>query len=623
MAVTSADAARIDLPRSSIDSSLSKSSSGDVSDSLALPNDVSTTDTPDRNDPSNSSPNPSYKDVEIQSQSALRSEEYRQLFRLPPEEFLVQDFNCAFQESILLQGHMYLFVRYICFYSNIFGFETKKVIAFNEITSVNRAKTAGIFPNAIEIFAGGRRYFFASFLSRDEAFKLIKDGLVQYGNGAQELTEQQESMSESSAQENGFVAEWNEDIPTSSGSKVPSTSETNAEVSPESVINDGVSASGDNSWKPEDCDAPKVAECFTKVAEIKFPIKVEEFFNLFFSDNAVNFIESFHRRCADKEFKCSSWCPHDEFGHVRDVSFQHPIKLYFGAKFGSCQEVQKFRIYRNSHLVLETSQEISDVPYGDYFRVEGLWDVERDSDDPQEGCVSRVYVNVAFSKRTVWKGKIVQSTLEECREAYATWIDMAHESLKQSTDKQGGVDPSGSSTENGEVRVERQVSTTEPSERPHNTSGPVRTLQMFDSQDVNQQIGNLLQESLTSASSIPSLLREFVRKSYSYMKRQGHISLVLAVAFAVIFLMQVSIVVLLNRPQHLHVSYPVEYMGSMMGGGGGRESRAEAVAWLEKRMHHLKEEMTMVEARLERMQHEHSALKAQLKETEYPKKHNR
>ncbi|MFQ6655024.1 hypothetical protein Gotur_025757, partial [Gossypium turneri] len=47
-------------------------------------------------------------------------------------------------------------------------------------------------------------------------------------------------------------------------------------------------------------------------------IKVEEFFNLFFPDNAVNFIESFHRRCGDKE----------------------------------------------------TPQEISDVPYGDYFRVE-------------------------------------------------------------------------------------------------------------------------------------------------------------------------------------------------------------------------------------------------------------
>ncbi|TYH95721.1 hypothetical protein ES332_A12G126500v1 [Gossypium tomentosum] len=124
------------------------------------------------------------------------------------------------------------------------------------------------------------------------------------------------------------------------------------------------------SWKPENCDTPKVAECFTKVAETKFAIKVEEFFNLFLSDNAVNFVKSFHRRCGDKEFKCSSWCPHDKFGHVRDVSFQHPIKIYFGAKFDSCQEAQKFGIYRNSHLVIETSQGISDVPYGDYFRVE-------------------------------------------------------------------------------------------------------------------------------------------------------------------------------------------------------------------------------------------------------------
>ncbi|XP_022770172.1 protein VASCULAR ASSOCIATED DEATH 1, chloroplastic-like isoform X3 [Durio zibethinus] len=659
MAVASAAADRIDLPRPPMDPSFSKLASDVVSDSSTSPNGSSPTNTPDRNDPSNCSPNPSYKDVEIQSPAALRSEEYRQLFRLPLEEFLVQDFNCAFQESILLQGHMYLFARYICFYSNIFGFETKKIIPFNEVTSVKRAKTAGIFPNAIEIFAGGKKvYFFASFLSRDEAFKLINDIWVQHGNGAQEITEQQESISECSSQENGFVAiekvnstkdpindmvstDRDEDVPTSSDSKVPSCSETDTEVGPETVINNGSTASTHTySWKPENCDAPKemggiiihfvgrrgymvareVAECFNKVAETKFPIKVEEFFNLYFSDNAVNFIESFHRRCGDKEFRCSSWCPNDKFGHVRDVSFQHPIKIYFGAKFGSCQEAQKFRIYRNSHLVMETSQEINDVPYGDYFRVEGLWDVEKDIDGPQEGCILRVYVNLAFSKRTVWKGKIVQSTLEECREAYATWIDMAHELLKQNIDKQGGADPSGSSTESNELKIGREVATKEPSEMCHELSDPVRTLRMPDSLDVNQRIGNLLQGSLTNALSVASLLREFVRKSYSYLKSQGHLSLVLAVAFAVIFLMQVSIIVLLNRPQHVHVSYPVEYI-NRMGGGGGGERPAEAVAWLEKRMHHLKEEMVMVEARLERMWHEHAALKAQLKEVGYPKNH--
>ncbi|XVF79759.1 hypothetical protein PTKIN_Ptkin15bG0015500 [Pterospermum kingtungense] len=631
MAVASAAAARVDLPRPRpiMEHSLSKFASDVVSGFSASYNKSSLADTSDHNDPSKSSPYPSYRDIEVQSPVASRSEEYRQLFRLPPEELLVQDFNCAFQESILLQGHMYLFVHCICFYSNIFGYETKKIIAFNEITSVKRAKTAGIFPNAIEIFAGGKKYFFASFLSRDEAFKLIHDGWVQHGCGAKKITERQESMFETSSQENGFVAikkvnsskslindmestDRGEDVPTS---KVRSYSYNDAKVGPESVINTRSSAGADTcSWKPENCDAVKVPDCFTKVAETKFPIKVEEFFNLYFSDNAVNFVESFHGRCGDKEFSCSSWCPCDKFGRVRDVTFKHPIKVYLGAKFGSCQEAQKFRIYKNSHLVIETSQEISDVPYGDYFRVEGLWDVERYSDGPEEGCILKVYVNVAFSKSTVWKGKIEQSTLEECREAYATWIQMAHELLKQNTNKQGGIDPSRSLTENGELEIDKEVATKQPSERSNNSSHPVRTLQMYDSLDVNQRIGCLLQGSLKNALSVASLLIEFVRKSWSYLKGRGHISLVVAFAFAMIFLMQVSIIMLLNRP---HVSYPVGYIGGVAGGGGG-ERTAEAVAWLEKRMHHLKEEMVMVEARLERMWHEHAALKAQLKELGYP-----
>ena len=38
---------------------------------------------------------------------------------------------------------------------------------------VRKAKTAAVFPNAIEIVAWGKRHFFASFLSRDEAYRLI------------------------------------------------------------------------------------------------------------------------------------------------------------------------------------------------------------------------------------------------------------------------------------------------------------------------------------------------------------------------------------------------------------------------------------------------------------------
>ncbi|KAL9429893.1 hypothetical protein AB3S75_025310 [Citrus x aurantiifolia] len=642
MALVSASTERINLCGPT-----DPSSSRSTSEATSSANVSSAADPLDRNVQFSTSPIPN-GDVEVQSSVTLRSEEYRQLFRLPSEEVLVQDFNCAFQESILLQGHMYLFVHFICFYSNIFGFETKKIIPFYEVTAVRRAKTAGIFPNAIEIFAAGKKYFFASFLSRDEAFKLINDGWLQHGGGFLASAEQQDSSSETSSPQNGPVviekvnccsadpiAESDsiireEDL--SSDSKLPA----NVEMTPVEMQDDNVEqdfepvlATGSShpiktsSWNIENSDAPKIPECYTKVAETKFQMKVEDCYSLFFSDDTVNFIESFHRKCGDKEFKCTSWHRHDEFGYSRDLSFQHPIKVYFGAKFGSCKETQKFRVYRNSHLVIETSQEVHDVPYGDYFRVEGLWDIMRDDGGSKEGCILRVYVNVAFSKKTVWKGKIVQSTLEECRDVYAMWIGMAHDVLKQKNlekpegwivvDSEGG--PACSTVQNDDVHSESVVNTGETSERLCNADHRIRTLPITDSLDASQSVGNLLQGNLVDSAAIASLLRESMTKCCSFVKRQSGVSLILVIAFAVIFLMQVSILVLLNRPQHVHMASPPDYMGAGVGVGLGQRS-AESIPWLERRMHYLKDEMLMVEARLERMLHEHAVLRAQLKDIE-------
>ncbi|XP_048232217.1 protein VASCULAR ASSOCIATED DEATH 1, chloroplastic isoform X1 [Ricinus communis] len=600
-------------------------------------------DSPDRSDLSDSSPNPN-RDFEIQA--ALRNEEYRQLFRLPPEEAIVQDFNCAFQESILLQGHMYLFSHYICFYSNIFGFETKKVIPFIEVSSVKRAKTAGIFPNAIEIFAGERKlliwqYFFASFLSRDEAFKLINDGWLQCVNGARAITEEQESMiSGSSSLDNGIIIEKvnsfrgineldsddrDNDVSLSNDYMLSAPSAVEIERAPERLteIKDNVkkdvepvdyitsSSSTTSIWNEEDAEPPEIRKSYTRVGETKFPIKVEEFFNFFFSDDASNFIESFHQRCGDKEFRCSLWQPQEKLGHTRDVSFQHPIKIYFGAKFGSCQEKQKFQVYRNSHLVIETSQEINDVPYGDYFRVEGLWDVVKDADESNEGCLLQIYVDVAFSKKTVFKGKIVQSTLEECREAYATWINMAHELLKQKNLERREEGPNV--IQNVEVHTEVALRSVETSEKSSQSNDRGRIAQMSGSLDVNERVGDLVQENFTNATAVASLLREYATRFSTFLRSQSQVSLILVVAFVVIFLMQVSILVLLNRPQTVQVASPGEYYMGGMGSSMGDRS-TEAVAWLERRIHHLKDEMFMVEGQLERLRHEHNWIKAQLKD---------
>ncbi|XP_028184274.1 protein VASCULAR ASSOCIATED DEATH 1, chloroplastic-like isoform X2 [Glycine soja] len=585
-----------------------------------------------RSDSFSSSPN-HFSDAEIQLQTpdVLKSEEYRQLFRLPQEEVLIEDFNCALQENLLIQGHMYLFVNFICFYSNIFGYETKKIIPFPEVTSVRRAKTAGLFPNAIEILAGNKKYFFASFLSRDEAFRIINEGWSRQGNGAIAIMEQKESMSESSSQENGFVAVENvksSDI-TDNGSlstdlskdttltsivgddpvsTADSEKQCNVKQVAEPELNNDAPSAASVSWKwnEEDIDAPSILEAYTCVADSVFPMKVEDFFRYLFSDDALNFLESFRQKCGDKDFRCSPWHPQEKFGYARELSFQHPIKIYLGAKFGGCHEVQKFRVYRNSHLVIETSQEVSDVPYADYFRVEGLWSVERDKDESKECCTLRVYVNVAFSKKTIWKGKIIQSTIEECRDAYATWINMAHEMLKQKNlEKQA---------QNGEINLDREVKTRESSEGSPEQSNPTKILATSNAFDAaTHNVGSHLQGNFIEPSSV-SLFKEFMTKFRSSLRSHSNLSLLLITIVALIFFIQFSILVLLARPQHIHMNTPVDIMNRM----NNEVTRSPSdIAWLEKRIHHLKDEMYMVESRLERMRYEHLLLKKQLKDLEH------
>ncbi|KAK1304600.1 hypothetical protein QJS10_CPB11g00281 [Acorus calamus] len=431
------------------------------------------------------------RDVDVQPQVISKSEEYRMLFHLPPEEVLVQDFNCALQESFLLQGHMYLFMNHICFYSNIFGFETKKVIHFSEVTSVRKAKTAAIFPNAIEIMAGKKKIFLASFLSRDEAYRLIIDG-------------------------------WSQRI-------------------------------SDDKSLPDD------------------QISVEDFFALFLSD--ADFVEKFRRRCGDK-----------------------------GARYGHCQEVQRFRVYRNSHLVVETSQNVSDVPYADYFHVEGIWDVEEDNSEEGSCCILRVYVNVAFSKKTMWKGKIEQSTIEECLEAYSIWINMAHEFLKQKklskVKDAKWLSCSGTSNRAADLDQDSDVLNSYivvdgPSRRTNSLKSPRN--QQCDSVNLTSRFEDPARIGLGAVTSIASFTREQWATLCSYLNDRSHSSLIM-----------LTVLILLTRTPQVNIAPQVNTLNSFS------SDKTDAVTWLEKRVNHLKEDMLMVESRLEIMLREYALLREHL-----------
>ncbi|KAH0625029.1 hypothetical protein JD844_033047 [Phrynosoma platyrhinos] len=112
-------------------------------------------------------------------------------FRLSPEvnereiERLdeIQDYACALQKDILLQGRLYLSENWLCFYSNIFRWETTISIALKDITFMTKEKTARLIPNAIQIATEGEKFFFTSFSARDRSylhiFRLWQNALLE------------------------------------------------------------------------------------------------------------------------------------------------------------------------------------------------------------------------------------------------------------------------------------------------------------------------------------------------------------------------------------------------------------------------------------------------------------
>ncbi|XP_073459612.1 protein Aster-B isoform X2 [Aquarana catesbeiana] len=103
-----------------------------------------------------------------------RNEDFRKLFKqLPDTERLIVDYSCALQRDILLQGRLYLSENWICFYSNIFRWETLLTVRLKDICSMTKEKTARLIPNAIQLCTDTEKHFFTSFGARDRTYMMM------------------------------------------------------------------------------------------------------------------------------------------------------------------------------------------------------------------------------------------------------------------------------------------------------------------------------------------------------------------------------------------------------------------------------------------------------------------
>lgn len=101
------------------------------------------------------------------------------------------DYSCALQKEILVHGRLYVTQNYLCFYANIFRWETTVTLQWKDVTAITKEKTALVIPNAILLSTESDKYFLTSFSARDKTylmlFRVWQNALMDQPMTAQEM----------------------------------------------------------------------------------------------------------------------------------------------------------------------------------------------------------------------------------------------------------------------------------------------------------------------------------------------------------------------------------------------------------------------------------------------------
>ncbi|ORX47684.1 GRAM-domain-containing protein [Hesseltinella vesiculosa] len=115
------------------------------------------------------------------SSFSSRDKDFHMNFKsVPLEEHLIQDFKCALQKDVQLQGRLYVSKQHVCFKSNILGYVTSVELHIQQIKNIERVRTVRWMPRVVQITVNdGEKYAFTSFLtsisSRDDAYFQLLD----------------------------------------------------------------------------------------------------------------------------------------------------------------------------------------------------------------------------------------------------------------------------------------------------------------------------------------------------------------------------------------------------------------------------------------------------------------
>ncbi|KAF8578615.1 hypothetical protein K439DRAFT_1361765 [Ramaria rubella] len=283
--------------------------------------------------------------------SNKRTADFHALFPTVPEgDYLIDDYGCALQREILIQGRLYISENHICFHANIFGWTTDLVIPIEDITNLDKRMTAYVIPNAIQVSTHSGKYTFASLLSRDTTYDVIYN-IWRSVRPGESLPGSPRGSLDGAGHTTSFGSVLEGVIP--------------------SVIDKLASGTG-KPHTPTTCACGKEGKHLTELAmECIVPGEPEKIYNLMF---ASGFIKDFMRN-DEKLFdiQISDWAPISEGSKMltRNMSYIKPLAGGLGPKQTKCElKDEMVHLDYNDYITMITTTRTPDVPSGNVFSVQ-------------------------------------------------------------------------------------------------------------------------------------------------------------------------------------------------------------------------------------------------------------
>ncbi|QRV80396.1 membrane protein [Ceratobasidium sp. AG-Ba] len=266
--------------------------------------------------------------------SSKRNADFHELFpNVPDSDYLIEDYGCALQREILIQGRLYISENHMCFNANIFGWITNFIIPFSDVTGLEKKMTAYVIPNAIQICTRTAKYTFASFLSRDTTYDVIHNI-------------------------------WRLSHPRS-----PNGLESTADLP--STEGPPGAANGSSAHRPTQCACSKEGKHYeTVVIDTVMPGTPEKIYNLMFASGFVKDFMAGEQKLTD--IQISDWHPEQSGSQLlaRNMSYIKPLNGSIGPKSTKCElKDETLHVDFDDYVSTLTTTRTPEVPSGGVFSV--------------------------------------------------------------------------------------------------------------------------------------------------------------------------------------------------------------------------------------------------------------